>query len=202
LIVVVATLALTCGALSTACGGGQSGRKVSFSADQITILGTGGRKIRSRFYWAPGKLRIETKSPGRPGGDLVTIVRKDPGRAWIVLPAMKQYHEISLSQVGSAQLVFKPAPDQIVEKLGTETVAGYRCEKLVVRGGGPEGNAAAPATMWVSAAFPVPLKIRTARGDVTEYHNIEVGPQPAELFELPQGYTEMARSMPLSGGHR
>ena len=198
----LAALVLTWGTLSVACGGGRSGRNVSFSADLISILHNNHRTITARLYRAPGKFRLEMKTSGRAGGNLVTIGRQDLGRGWVVFPSMKRYHEIPLDRAESGKLFFKPAPDQIVERLGTETVAGYRCEKLRIRGGGPGSTTSAHGTLtvWISSRFPMPLRSRTAGGDITELRNIEVGPQPAELFELPDGSTEMAPSLPSLGG--
>jgi len=198
-------LALACGALALACGGGGGvggGRGVSFSADQVVTPGGTGRKIVSRCYFAPGKFRAEMKPSGMPGGALITIGRPDLGRAWILFPGLKQYREISLKEMGADKVFFKPAPGQILEKLGAETVEGYRCEKMKVRNTveGPHGPMEAILTVWVSTSFPVPLRTLSERGNLTEYRHIEKGPQPAALFELPQGYTKMAGGMPFPVG--
>lgn len=198
-------LALACGALALACGGGGGvvgGRGVSFSADQVVTPGGTGRKIVSRCYFAPGKFRAEMKVSGMPGGALITIGRQDLGRAWIVFPGLKQYREISLKEMGADKVFFKPAPEQILEKLGTETVEGYRCEKMKVRTAveGPNGTVESTRTVWVSKSFPVPLRTLSDSGNLTEYRHIEKGPQPAALFELPQGYTKMTGGMPFPVG--
>ncbi len=189
--------------LAMACGwGGGGSRTVSFSAEQVVTLGTTGRKIVSRCSFAPGKFRLQMKGPDMPGGELITIGRQDLGRAWILLPGLKRYREISLKEMGTRKLFFEPTPEQILEKLGTETVEGYRCRKMRVRNTveGPQGPVEAISTVWVSKGFPVPLRTLSDRGTLTEYRHIEEGPQPAALFELPEGYTKMASSMPFLGG--
>ncbi len=199
------SLVLACGVLALACGTeGRTGgaRAVSFAADQVVTTGNGGRKIVSRCRFTPDKLRMEMQLHHGGGGSLVTIGRQDLGKAWILFPAMHRYQEISLAELSGGKLFLRPAPEEIVERLGFETVEGYRCEKMRVRhrGEGAHGPVEMTVTVWIADGFPVPLRTVTANGTVTEYHNIVVGPQPAELFELPAGYTKMAGGIPFSAG--
>lgn len=189
------------GVLTVACGVG-GGQNHSFSADQIFTPRDTGRKIVSHCYFAPGKFRAEMKAPSRMGGSLVTIGRQDLGKAWILFPGMKRYREISLERLGADKLYFKPAPDQVLEKLGAETVEGYHCQKMKVRktADGPNGPVETTLTVWVSRSFPVPLRTLSEHGDLTEYRNIKEGPQPASLFDLPEGYTKMASGLSFAGG--
>ncbi len=190
-------VALVCGA----DGGTDGSRTVSFVADQVVTTG-GGKKIVSRCHFAPGKLRFEIRTSHHHGGSLVTIGRQDLGKAWILFPSMHRYREISLTELSGGELFLEPSPEEIVERLGFETFEGYRCEKMRVRhsGEGVNGPVEVIVTVWMADGFPVPLRTVTPDGTVTEYHDIVVGPQRAELFELPDGYTKMPGSVPFGGG--
>jgi len=190
--------------LALACGteGGTDGtRAVSFAADQV-VTTEGGRKIVSRCHFAPGKLRFEMRMSHGHGGTLVTIGRQDLGKAWVLFPSMHRYHEIPLAELSGGKLFLKPSPEEIVERLGFETVEGYRCEKMRIRRRreGTNGPVETIVTVWMADSFPVPLRTVTPNGTVTEYHHIVVGPQPDELFTLPDGYTKMPGGVPFGGG--
>ncbi len=176
-------------------------RTVSFAADQVVTTG-GGKKIVSRCHFAPGRLRFEIQTSRHHGRALVTIGRQDLGKAWILFPSMHRYQEISLAELSGGELFLKPSPEEIVERLGFETFEGYRCEKMRVRhsGEGANGPVEVIVTVWMADGFPVPLRTVSPNGTVTEYHHIVVGPQPAGLFELPDGYTKMPGGVPFGGG--
>ncbi|NOZ95967.1 MAG: DUF4412 domain-containing protein [Acidobacteria bacterium] len=198
------SLVLASCVLTLACGAGAEAggaRTVSFAADQV-VTTRGGRRIVSRCFFAPERVRIEMRMSHARGGSLITIGRQDLGKAWILFPAMRRYQEISLAKVSGGRLFLKPSPEEIVERLGFERVEGYRCEKMRVRhrGEGAHGPVEVVVTVWMARDFPVPLRTVSADGTVTEYHKIVMGPQPAALFELPAGYTKMAGGIPLSGG--
>jgi len=190
-------------ALAVACGraGGMEGpRAVSFAAEQVVTTGAG-KTIVSRCRFTPEKLRIEMPR-GHGRGSIVTIGRQDLGKAWLLFPEMHRYLEISLAEIGDGRLFLRPLADEIVERLGHEAVEGYRCEKMRVRrrAGAAHGTGEMAATLWIADGFPVPLRTVTPGGTVTVYRNIVVGPQRAELFELPPGYTRMADGLPFPGG--
>ena len=190
--------------LQTACGAGgpASGAGiVSFTAEQVVSGGGVGRQAVSRCFFAPGKFRIEMRL-GHRRHAVVTIGRQDLGKAWVLFPAMRRYREIPLADAGGGNVDLAPAQEDILERLGYETVDGRRCEKLKIRRrtGEADGGGGSTATVWVADGFPVPLRTVTGRGAVTEYRHITVGPQPEEIFELPDGYTKMAGGTPAAGG--
>lgn len=200
----VIAFTLACSVLALACGTGKGAggnRTVSFAADQVVIT-RGGRRTISRCRFTPEKLRMEMHLQQGGGHTIVTIGRQDLGKAWVLFPAMHRYQEVSLAELGDGRVFLKPSPEEIVERLGFETVQGYRCEKMRVRrrGEGNNGPVESTVTVWMADGFPVPLRTVTPKGTVTEYHNIAVGPQPDELFELPAGYTKMAGGFPFGGG--
>jgi len=165
-------------------------RPVSFSADQIVTIAETGQQIVSRCHFAPDRYRAETTVAGRT---LVTIGRKDLGRAWVLSPSRRQFREVPLEGTRAGAVLFNPSRERIVKRLGADRLEGYRCEKLRVRASNGDRGEATNAflTVWVSERLPVPLRTRTDRGTVMEYRNIEEGPQPACLFELPTGYARV-----------
>jgi len=49
--------------------------------------------------------------------------------------------------------------------------------------------------VWKSDRLDFPVRSRSKDGGVVDLRNIKAGPQPAELFDIPAGYTK--REMPF-----
>jgi hypothetical protein len=75
------------------------------------------------------------------------------------------------------------------ENLGRETVLGYPCTKMRIAMGNLPSGQPLVATAWVADSLELPLRLETM-GITQENRNLQVGPQPASLFEIPAGFTK------------
>ena len=155
-----------------------------FSADMISHSGK--NTVQAKIYVAGDKTRIEM-----PGSIMIT--RLDKKLTWIVMSVQRMYME----QAIDLKAVPKTAEKLIGEiervSLGMETVDGKSAEKFKVTY--KEGPANVTVYQWLGAS-KIPVKIEDAGGAWSiEYKNLSVEPQPANLFEIPEGFKKF--SMPF-----
>lgn len=120
-------------------------------------------------------------------GAMTMIMRPDRKQMIMLMDEQKMAMTLPLNP---AQMEVKDPtadPNATWTKTGTETVNGVECAKYEYTSGGEKGTA------WVDAKQNVPVRIKDAKGqsqiDFTDY---KIGPQKAELFEVPAGYQAMA----------
>lgn len=163
---------------------------VEYSADQIIESEDGATK--SRIYSTPTKERREMS---QGGAAMTMITRHDKHVSWTVMPEEKMYMEA-------------PAPKQGQDKsdlsgyqieqtaLGEETVNGVVMNKSKIIMTGNDGTKMG-GFMWTTKegilakidALAVE-KGQKARFKM-EQTNIQIGKQPAELFEIPKGFEKL-----------
>lgn len=81
--------------------------------------------------------------------------------------------------------------------IGTETMNGRKTEKWEYVQHQQKDNKTARTLQWYDPELKMPVREEMPGGYSRELKNIKVGPQPASLFELPQGYTK--KEMPQQG---
>jgi hypothetical protein len=74
----------------------------------------------------------------------------------------------------------------VLTLLGSETVKGQVCEKYSI----DYRKGLAPFYFWVSSATGLPV-LYTYEKTRIEWSNLNIGPQPRELFEPPRGYRKV-----------
>lgn len=125
----------------------------------------------------------------------IMISRHDKKISWTLDPVAKTYWEANEADIlngvsqstgfnaKSWQDLMKETEEKN-EFVGTETIDGQLADKykLKVRD--------SFTISYYLHGTKVPLKMVTSKS-VTEYKNIKIGEPPAELFELPQGYTKI-----------
>jgi hypothetical protein len=149
----------------------------------------------------PGKERHEQAIQAfRP----VFLLRADSPLGEAVLP---QLHTI-VQFVIPAELHLLAAPELKKHPLGQDTVNGIATTKYAIDETVPEGHAS--GTLWLSRdGIPMRLtgSFAATKGRVStvswELSHVKIGPQPAELFEAPQGYSKLPAEAvaPLLGLH-
>jgi hypothetical protein len=179
-------------------GRGVSAQLISkpFSADKVVTKH--GKTTTAKVYATPTATREEGVNNGRK---YIAITRWDRKVSWSVMPDQKMYVEIALpvgadmanamNQLGKA--LMKDAQVK-QESLGSEQVEGFLCDKtrITVTWQGITGS----NVQWAAkelGGFVVKKQDDTA-GELTEYKNIQLGPQDPSLFELPAGYKKMSLS--------
>jgi hypothetical protein len=174
-----------------------------FSADMYNTENGKDLVPQGKIYMAKDKLRMETHRGG-PGG--VLIVNLATQTSAVLMPQQKMYMEMPYGQ-GPQRQAFpffrtgdvsnacgdwqKLATNRgtTCRKVGSETVNGRSTVKY-------EGMQADGSTtyVWLDPNLRFPVKWQN-KNDAGELRNINVGSQPASLFEIPAGYQKMQMPM-------
>jgi len=163
---------------------------VSFAAWRVMTVG--GATMEGPYHYAPGKHRSEMSVQGQT---VTAIVREDREVLWTLMPQQNMYMEVSFDarDLGAGG-AFEGSDIVESRELGTEEVNGHRTTKYEVTVRDPSGETAT-GTLWAtSQMIPVKMDMAVDGGErvVVELRNIEIGPQPDSLFEVPDGYTRFA----------
>ena len=173
--------------------------KIGFSADRLLVID--GRSYNGKIWAMPGKERHEqTIQAFRP----VFILRADNPLGEVVLAQLHTIVQFAippeLRLLDLQKLKKRPA--------GQETINGIATTKYAIDETVPEGHAA--GTLWLSNDG-IPMRLAgtftAAKGKVStirwELSHVKLGPQPAALFETPQGYSKLPAEAvaPLLGLH-
>jgi hypothetical protein len=166
--------------------------QVAYSA--VRVLSSGKMRIESTYNYSPGKHRTVMQVSGQ---SMTAIIREDLDVMWSLVPPqgpMRVYMEFPMDS-SEARSNDAMVASEVTESrlLGAETVGGQRTNKYEVTVREPEG-ATYSGNVWVtSEMIPVRMELSDPRGErfVLEQSQIEIGPQPDALFEIPAGYTKL-----------
>lgn len=154
-----------------------------------------GTTAKMREYHAPGRHRLEMNAQGQ---EMVMLHHSDSGESWMLMPQMRAYMQTSAERVAQSS-----GDMEIVERtrVGRERINGHDSVKYraVFRDAqGREGR----GHFWVTEQHGIPIRTdmvqQTARGEQRvhmELTELQVGSQPASLFEVPDGYQAMPGGM-------
>ena len=156
-----------------------------FSADQI-LLGPGGEQ-QTRLYCKADRWRVDATQQGKK---MIQIFRLDRKVAWMVIPEDKIYIESPLS--ADAPPWGETVPGEIERKaLGEEAVDDHPALKYQVKTS--DGEFAHEILVWISKELQVPVKTTSLDGRWgSTLKNIQIGPQPDDLFEVPAGFKQIS----------
>jgi hypothetical protein len=194
---VQASVLLTAAVFAPAPAGAEESQ-VSYSADYVMETAEGA--VRGKMFVSPGKERREDASAD--GVSMVTIRRDDLRKMWMLMPAERMYMEMKTGEPDPSGKAATDPGDYDVEMtvVGPERLAGLDTTKQKVVMTGKDGTKMGGFWWTTSEGIPVKMdmlakeagsKMRLKR----ELSNIEIGPQAADLFEIPEGYNSMAAAM-------
>lgn len=146
-----------------------------FRAEQIVIAG--GQSLPGTLHVDQGSARHELRIPGAP--PVITILNAAKGLLWMLMPGNVYSEQPAAS---AKELVLRPWLDaSVIEPVGSEESGG---EILTVH-----RVAGTPALiLYVREADGAPVRMASEDGSVRiEWSNVQLGPQDAALFELPEG---------------
>lgn len=161
--------------------------RIGFSADRLLVID--GRSYNGKIWAMPGRERHEQAIQAfRP----VFILHADSPLAEAVLPELHTVVQFvmppELRVLGTPELKKRP--------VGQDSVNGIATTKFAIDETVPEGHAT--GTLWLSHdGIPMRLtgtftavkgKVSTVRWELS---HVKIGPQPADLFEAPQGYSRL-----------
>jgi outer membrane lipoprotein-sorting protein len=167
-----------------------------------TMGESAGQVVNATYYVGKDRFRMDVTVAGMPGGSHIAFFDGDDVTMYMLIPQMKQYMK-SVSTAGDlgdegpaltfgspddADHACQSDPNTKCEKVGSDTVLGRSVDKYVVTN--TEDGVPVKSTIWFDRELLFPIKVESEDGSM-EATSIEIGPQPAELFEIPAGYSEM-----------
>ena len=163
---------------------------VEYSADQIIESEAGATK--SRIYSTPTK---ERRDMSQGGSVMMVITRHDKHVSWTVMPEEHMYMETAASQASQGQSDLSAY--QIEQtSLGEDTINGVVMNKSKIIMTSTDGTKMG-GFMWTTKEG-ILAKIDAIAVDQgqkarfkMEQTNIMIAKQPAELFEIPNGYQKL-----------
>jgi len=159
-----------------------------FAADMLFAQDGGELEPMSRIFLSKSAMRYET-------GGGITIMYLDSNRVVTLMPDQKMYMEMP---GGASMPTYQNKPCagyKESKKLGAETVNGRDTVKWRCIGqNAQQGAKPSDATLWYDEALGFWIRSARDSGEISEIHNIELGRQPASLFEIPEGYQQFNMS--------
>ena len=167
-----------------------------FSADMVVVAG--GNTTTNKLYVKGLKYRMETIEDGQ---EIVIIVDQETNLTRVAIISEKAYIEMPCDDMRSLMndpfqslKVTINTPGIEHNSLGTETVNGIECDKSTLLWGGTEFY-----TYYMSRKYDFPIKIILGQSEmVTELKNIKESAIDDGLFELPEGFSAMEESQPVT----
>jgi hypothetical protein len=157
---------------------------VAYSA--LQVIDTVPGPFENRIYVAADR---ERQDASLGGGVVTTIIRRDKGVAWLLVPGKKAYEEVALDAAASAsvQARFAGLQKKVVsrQRLDGLLATQFACY---------DSNGRYVADLWMtdngialkSEFFEDPLAGQPRA--VVSLKQLRIEPQDASLFELPAGY--------------
>lgn len=175
------------------------------SADLI-VRRAGQKDEQGRLYIGKEKLRSELNSHG---STLAFVYDATSGKSFMLLPEHRAAMDLSSQTEAALKLgkhgpvEFLPAPEgdpcwrkvegRVCAKVGSQPMNGRETDKWKVTD--KDGQV---SLIWMDRSLKLPVKTETPVGG-TELRNIQEGPQPPELFQLPKGYRMLSSTVAPNG---
>ena len=170
-----------------------AGSIAEYSADMVDVksgsvtqkLAVTQDKIYSESFNAQGKR------------EAIAIIRMDQRKMYILMEATKSYMELPFNkeQFSAADLSMGMVQTK-QEKVGEETVSGYKADKFKITV--TAMGSTVTTFQWIAPEFaPMPIRTET-NGVIQEMRNIKTTRPDASLFEVPKDYkrdTQMEQMM-------
>lgn len=140
----------------------------------------------NRIYIAGDRERQDASLGGKT---VTTIIRRDKGVAWLLIPEQKLYEEVAVANASVTSLPGQLDP-QRGARLGDERLDGQPVSKIAM----PMNEGRQLAYAWVSPEglvlkAMIPADEQTGRPEARlRLQNVQFGRQDSALFELPEGY--------------
>ncbi|MCO5061053.1 MAG: DUF4412 domain-containing protein [Kiritimatiellae bacterium] len=160
-----------------------------FSADQEMKMD--GTTITAKINVDNGNVRSEMPMPDA-NMPSISIVNKSKRALYIIMPN-RMYMEKSLEQDDDLVRSAWANPEHLKPE-GTEAVEGVKCEKYRMESDGKT------YFFFINAKNGAPVRMVGENSDLQiNWKNVKLGPQPADLFEPPAGYTKFGMQGLMKG---
>ena len=172
---------------ASAAAGTLADAQIGYTADRTLVID--GHSYVGNIWTMPGKERHEqTIQAFRP----VFLLRAGSALAEVVLPQLKTIVQVAIPT--ELRILGDPALKK--RPVGHESVNGVATTKYAIDETVPEGHAT--GALWLSKDG-IPMKLTGSftrqNGKASairwELNHVKTGPQPAALFEAPQGFSKL-----------
>ena len=155
---------------------------VEFTVDRVVF--ENGHRLRATLFCRADMWRIEHNATGPVN---VTIVRKDKGIIWLLLPRTRHFVTLPFERDMGPSCQHDLMTEQRRERIGTEILQGHQTtvSEVTVREGSED------VTYYEWRADDVQIPLRLARKDgrwLADYNNLRITHLSPQLFELPSNY--------------
>lgn len=181
-------IALAAGLFVAGLVSAQEPSNAEYSAYSVSEFSKG--STMGRVYHKPTMERRETTSGGM---NMITILRFDEKVIWMVMPDEQMYMQVAMGRPRDDDLTSYSMERTVV---GPEVLNGVNTTKYKIIMTRADGSKFGGFTWVTSQGISVKLDaIGLADGSKErikmELSELEVGPQPASLFEIPPGFQLM-----------
>jgi|GEM_PF-4853623 len=164
--------------------------KVDFTAQMRQTRGL--TTLNGVFFATADKTRLDLLTPQ---GLISTVTRLDRKLMWIINHDQRSYLEMKGMAVNPLSVSETEREGQArQEDLGTEKIEGYDCRKIKYTF---LDKSKGVVVEWMADSLGYPLRtlFHGPEGEVvlTEFKKVKVGPQDPGLFEIPEGFSRVAR---------
>ena len=170
-----------------------AGSVKEYSADMVNVKNG---RVMAKLAVAPGKMYSENfDDDGKRAGS--AVIRLDQKKMYVFIEETKSYMELPFDKDEfDASSMSMGAVESKQEKVGSETINGYKADKFKVTT--KAMGMTSTGFQWIAPEFE-PMPIRSEEGGVIlEMRNIKTARPDAALFEIPKGYkrdTQMEEMM-------
>lgn len=172
--------------------------QAEYSADKVTQ--TESVTFEQHVYYTPTKERTEMHGSGKNADQMpIQILRKDNKVMWQVMPSQKMYMEYSLDRPAPNTMKKEPADmtkwDFEETVVGEEVMEGVNVTKYKTIATSTDGKKFGGFSWRTKEGIPLKVDLLYKQGEekhrmTTELHNLKIGPQDPQLFEIPADYTK------------
>jgi len=155
---------------------------IEFTVDRVIF--ENGHRLRATLFCRADMWRIEHNAAGPVN---VTIVRKDKGIIWLLLPRTRHFVTLPFDRDMGATCQRDLRLEGRRERIGTEILQGHftTVSEVTVR----EGSEDVTYYEWRAEDVQVPLRLARKDGRwLADYTNLRVTHLSPQLFELPSNY--------------
>jgi hypothetical protein len=172
--------------------------QAEYSADRV--MQTESATFEQHVYYTPTKERTEMRGSGKSSEEMpIQILRKDTKVMWQLMPSQQMYMEYSLDR--PAQNTMNKDPGDMAKwdfeesVVGEEVMEGVKVTKYKTIATSTDGKKFGGFSWRTKEGIQLKLDLLYKEGEekhrmTTELHNLKVGPQDPQLFEIPPGYTK------------
>jgi hypothetical protein len=182
--------------------------QAEYSADRV--MQTESATIEQHVYYTPTKERTEMQSSGKNSEQQmpIQILRKDTKVMWQLMPSQKMYMEYSLDRPAPKTARKDPGDmakwDFEESVVGEEVMEGVNVTKYKTIATSADGKKFGGFSWRTKEGIQVKLDLLYKEGEekhrmTTELHNLKIGPQDPQLFEIPPGYTKLDMAGMMGG---